>query len=273
MKKTDIGKVLPAVIVVLCIIVFAVFFVHYGSVDKNEETTAVPVQDVTENEESSVENETAVSKTPEEYISSDSSGGSAEPSKQEPLTSPLPQNTDTGEIEINEFGCFSGEYVEDGSNIPVKNVAAMRITNRSGRFLEYGKIYVTISGKEAVFTVSAIPPWKSVWILEENKTEISDTEQFNFVDSVISYKDNVVSATDKIRLSVDGDYLIAENMSGKTLENITVYYKNLHSDGRFFGGITYRVSFGTAGVGEAVKNLAGHYSTDSSEIVRIDWQE
>ena len=272
MKKTDIGKVLPAVSIVICIIVAAVFFVHYGSADKNEETTAVPVQDVTENEESSVENETAVSKTPEEYISSDSSG-SAEPSKQEPLTSPLPQNTDTGEIEINEFGCFSGEYVEDGSNIPVKNVAAMRITNRSGRFLEYGKIYVTISGKEAVFTVSAIPPWKSVWILEENKTEISDTEQFNFVDSVISYKDDVVSATDKIRLSVDGDYLIAENMSGKTLENITVYYKNLHSDGRFFGGITYRVSFGTAGVGESVKKLAGHYSTDSSEIVRIDWQE
>lgn len=272
MKKTYIGKILPAVIIVICII--AVFF--YVSSDfggTNEETTAVSVQESDGNKESSAESETAVNKAPEEYASSDSSGEANAPSKQEPLTSPLPQNTDTGDIEINEFGSFSGEYVEDGSNTPVKNVAAMRITNRSGRFLEYGKIYVTISGKEAVFTVSAIPPWKSVWILEENKTEISDTEQFSFTDSVISYKDGVVSATDKIRLSVDGDCLIAENMSGKTLENITVYYKNLHSDGRFFGGITYRVSFGTAAAGESVKKLAGHYSKDSSEIVRIDWQE
>ena len=57
----------------------------------------------------------------------------------------------------------------------------------------------------------------------------------------------------------------------KALEDVFVYYRCLHTDGNFLGGVTYRVDFGTIAPGESVEVLAGHYS-DSARIVRIGWK-
>lgn len=276
--------------VTLCI-VFIVMLINdsrdNGTMTNEDNTAATQTQDSSEDSTGNAEsrqnedksNETSSEDTlnqntsGEEKTSASDSGSALRPSTNDSVTSPLPQNTDTGDIAINEFGSFSGEYVEDGSNIPVENVAAVRITNRTDRFLEYAQITLMISGKKATFIVSALPPRRSAWVLEANKMTITEAENFEYIDSITSYKDNIISETDKIKLSFNGNLLKAANTTQSTLKNVTVYYRTLHSDGRFLGGITYKVTFGTLPPGESIEKIAGHYKMESSEIVRIDWQE
>ena len=87
-----------------------------------------------------------------------------------------------------------------------------------------------------------------------------------------SFKEDVVDSTKDITISAVGNLLTAKNNTNRTLKNVFIYYKSVHSDGNYFGGITYMVNFGDLKPGEAVEKLGGHYSEDDSEIVRIGWQ-
>ena len=67
--------------------------------------------------------------------------------------------------------------------------------------------------------------------------------------------------------------LTAVNNTGEKLEGVFVYYKTLHTDGNYLGGITYMTTFGDLEPGEKKTELAGHYDKDKTEIVRIGWKE
>ena len=139
----------------------------------------------------------------------------AEPSTRVYITSPFQQKVDTGELKINEFGSYSGEYVEDGSNKPVKNVAAIRVTNKSKKFLDYATVTVTVDGQPATFVITGLPAGKCAWVLEKNCLEISEKAAFEFVDCVTSYgEEEIVSSSDKVSISFDGNYMTVSNLSG-----------------------------------------------------------
>jgi hypothetical protein len=67
--------------------------------------------------------------------------------------------------------------------------------------------------------------------------------------------------------------LTAVNNTDRTLDNVFIYYKTLHTDGNFFGGITYLVDFGTLAPGGSAQSVAGHFQEGKTEIVRIGWQK
>lgn len=177
------------------------------------------------------------------------------------------------DITCDELGRFSGLYVEDGSDEPIDNVAAMRVTNRSDSFLDIATITVNISGNISTFIVTGLPAKSSAWVLEANRMIIGETENFELIDCVSTFRENVISETDKIKITADGNMLTATNCSTQTLEDVFVYYRTLHTDNRFLGGITYAVSFGTLKPNESTEVLAGHYDSDSTKIVRIGWNE
>lgn len=176
------------------------------------------------------------------------------------------------DIVCSEFSRFSGQYVEDGRDEPVENVAAMLVTNQSDEFLDLATLTYLIDGKEATFVVTGLLPGSSAWVMEQNRMSIGKDVEFVRKDCVCSFRKQTQFANE-ISLTSSGTNLTATNRTGQTLKNVVVYYKSLHTDGNFLGGITYRVSFGDVASGESVEKVAGHYSTAGSQVVRISWQE
>lgn len=191
--------------------------------------------------------------------------------KDEPDTSQTPQGKET--ITCDSFSSFTGQYVEDGSDIPVENVAAMLVTNHTDDFLDLATIEYEINGKSATFVVTGLPAGKSAWVMEKNQMTITSEADFEYINKTTAYKDGVVNETDKITLSAEGNMLTAANNTDEKLEGVFVYYKTLHTDGNYLGGITYMTTFGDLEPGEKRTELAGHYDKDKTEIVRIGWKE
>lgn len=186
-------------------------------------------------------------------------------------TSKPPQGENT--ITCDNFSSFSGQYVEDGSDIPVENIAAMLVTNYTEDFLDLATIEYEINGKAATFVVTGLPAGKSAWVLEKNQMTITNGADFQYINKTTAFKSGVVDETDKITLSAEGNMLTAVNNTDEKLEGVFVYYKTLHTDGNYLGGITYRTTFGDLEPGEKKTELAGHYDKDKTEIVRIGWKE
>lgn len=177
------------------------------------------------------------------------------------------------EITCDKFAIYTGTFVEDGRDEQVENVAAVLITNQTDHFLELADVTCTIDGEPAYFLVTGLPAGRSAWVMEAGRRSVTDESDFVVVDIVTSFKEGVISQTDKLSLTASGNLLTAENKSGSKLEDVFVYYRTLHTDGNFFGGITYRVDFGTLEPGSALEKLAGHYKEGTTEIVRIGWKE
>lgn len=203
-----------------------------------------------------------------------------EPTPTEPTpTEPAPtepvilEPVDTSPVTSEQFARFSGQFVEDGSDELVENVAAMLVTNHSGQFIDLCTLEYEIDGKTAIFVITGLPSGRSAWIMESSRMVVSDDAEFRYVDNVSALKNGVISSTDKITITSDGNMLTAVNNTSEKLEEVYIYYKTLHTDGNFLGGITYLVDFGDLESGIPVEKLAGHYAEETTEIVRIGWKD
>lgn len=182
-----------------------------------------------------------------------------------------PEPVGTDALVCRQYARFSGQYVEDGRDELVENVAAILVTNKSDQFLDLATLTYDIDGQIAVFIVTGLPAGRSAWVMESTRMVIPDDAVFTFAETVTSFRDGVVVDTEEVSLYADANLLTAVNNTDRTLEDVFVYYKTLHTDGNFFGGITYRVDFGTLEPGASAQTLAGHYSGGDTEIVRIGW--
>lgn len=173
-------------------------------------------------------------------------------------------------IACDEYSLFSGQFVEDGKDNLVSNVATILVTNNSDQYLDLATIMYLIDGKTATFVVTGLPAGRSAWVLESSKLTATASSTFTYVDKTTSFRENVSATSDKVTITADGNMLTATNNSDETLEGVFIYYRSVHTDGNFLGGITYLVDFGTLEPGASVEKMGGHYSEDS-EIIRIGW--
>lgn len=172
-----------------------------------------------------------------------------------------------------EYSRFSGTFPEDGSGREVTNVAAMLVYNSSTEFLDYATVECTIGSGTGTFQITGLPPGATVWVLEKDAQTISEGEAFTAREcEQYAYRSDAVMSTDLLSLKADGSTLTVTNVSDKTLENVCVYYKTVHSDGHYFGGISYMLSFGNLVPGESAQKQSSHFGSDS-KIVRYSFQE
>ena len=195
------------------------------------------------------------------------------PSAPKPTQPPIEEDEiASGDITCEDFALFSGQYVEDGRDELVTNVAAILVKNKSDRFLDFATLSFDIDGKTATFIVTGLPAGRSAWVMEATRMTATHDSTFTYLECVSSFRDDVIVKTDKVTITADGNMLTAANNSQQTMNNVCVYYRTVHSDGNFFGGITYVVDFGTLEPGQSAETLAGHYDGSKTEIVRISWQ-
>lgn len=178
----------------------------------------------------------------------------------------------SGDLSCEDYALFSGQFVEDGRDELVNNVAAILVKNRTDRFLDFATLSFDIDGKTATFIVTGLPAGRSAWVMEATRMTATHQSEFTYLDCVTSFRDDIIVKTDKLSISADGNMLTAVNNSQQTMNNVTVYYRTVHSDGNFFGGITYVVDFGTLEPGQSAESMAGHYDGSKTEIVRISYQ-
>lgn len=187
----------------------------------------------------------------------------------DPPTSVIPQQN---RLSCDKIAIFSGRFVEDGSDKPAENVVSLLITNRSDEFLDMATIQYKVDGKTATFVVSGLPARESCWVMEYTGMTMTEDSSVEYVGCTTSFRKDAVDQAYEITISADGNLLSARNNTTRTLKNVFIYYKSVHTDGNYFGGITYMVNFGDLEPGEIVEKLGGHYLKDESKIVRIGWQ-
>lgn len=206
-----------------------------------------------------------------ETLPTDTSKDPADPETTQPITQPTAPPEQ--QLVCEGYSLFSGTFVEDGSDEPVQNVAALLVTNGSNQYLDLAQLIYDIDGRKAVFTVTGLPAGGSAWVLESTRMTASADSQFIHKNTVTSFRTEAVNTVEGIDLAFNGTMLKASNNTDQTFRSLTIYYKAIHTDGNFLGGITYMTTFGDLGPGQSAEKLAGHYQADKTQIVRIGYLE
>ena len=220
--------------------------------------------------------------TEEETVEEDTDEEVPEVITAEAAQTMIPKNTDgtyqkddgyeSGDITCSGLALFSGQFVEDGRDELVENVAAIQVTNNSEEFLDLATLVYDLDGQTATFVATGIPSGKTAWVMEKSRMKAKNDSSFTYKGSTTAFKSGVVSTTDQISVTVDGNNMVVTNNSDKAMETIVVYYKVLHEDGNYLGGITYVTDFQNVKAGASAQSMAGHYKEGKTEIVRIDWR-
>ena len=170
-----------------------------------------------------------------------------------------------------QFSSFSGEFVEDGTHAQVSNVAAMLVTNPTSKFLDLATVTYKVGDKIATFEITGLPPGGTAWVLEKDRLRLEEGWKFEFDDSSHSFRSDAIRQTDLLTVRNDGHTVTVTNVSDKPLKNVCIYYKVKHSDGNYFGGITYMMDFDDLEPGGTLTKQSAHYGPDA-EIVRYSYQ-
>lgn len=177
-----------------------------------------------------------------------------------------------GDLKVEQFAVFSGQFVEDGRDELVENVAAILVKNKSEKFLDFAVLTYQVDGQDAAFVVTGLPAGESAWVMEITKLKAKNESKFVYQDCISSFRDSVMASSEDLEIQVEGNTMKVINRSDDFMYNIFVYYKNRHSDGNYFGGITYAVEFGTLAPNTSAHTIAGHYQDGVTEIIRVGWQ-
>ena len=172
-----------------------------------------------------------------------------------------------GKLSFSSCGRYSGAFVEDGSDRPVENVAAILVTNLTGDYLTYAALQFEINGEAATFVVTGLPAGESAWVLEYNALQIDSGANFVALESAMQFIPT--ESWDELEVTFREGLLSAKNLTDQTYIDGYVYYKRLHTDGNYLGGITYRSSLGDLAPGDTIEVTAGHAGEELCRVVRI----
>lgn len=185
----------------------------------------------------------------------------------------------TGDTDQKYGGIVCLEYSRYSNGLspetdqPATNVAAMLIHNSTKEFLEYATIEARVGQETGTFYVTGLPPGAMAWVLEKTGMTIVEGETFEALPCEDYYfNPDAVMSTDKLSVRANGNILTVTNTSGKTLKNVSVYYKTVQEDGIYLGGRGFLLVFGDLPPGASATKEASHYGA-ASKIVRYSFQE
>lgn len=173
-------------------------------------------------------------------------------------------------LTVEAIGRYAGNFLEDGSDEPTSNVAAMLITNNSDRMLQIAEITFKVNDTEtATFKVTNLPVGTSTLVLEANKREFSEEDSYTYGEAATGYMDEPTLEEDKFELVTEKGKIILKNKTNESYEKVYVYYKYVQIGGAYLGGITYRTPFENVPAGGEVEAIAAHFNPESSKIMAV----
>lgn len=177
-------------------------------------------------------------------------------------------------LTVEAVGSYSGNFLEDGSDEPTANVAAMLITNNSDKMLQIAEISFQVNEKDtAVFKVTDLPAGTSTLVLESNKREFSEEDAYTYGEIATAYIEQPSLEEDKFELETEDGKITLKNKTDKSYEKVYVYYKYVQIGGAYLGGITYRTPFENVPAGGEAEAVAAHFNPESSKIMAVQIQQ
>lgn len=177
-------------------------------------------------------------------------------------------------LTVEAIGSYSGNFLEDGSDEPTANVAAMLITNNSDQMLQIAEITFQVNDTEtASFIVTDLPAGTSTLVLEANKREYSEEDSYTYGETATGYMEEPTLEEDKFELVTEDGKITLKNKTDQSYDKVYVYYKYVQLGGAYLGGITYRTPFENVPAGGEVEAVAAHFNPESSKIMAVQIQQ
>lgn len=172
---------------------------------------------------------------------------------------------------LDSYGGYSGNYLEDGSDELISNVAAILVTNRSDKMLQVAEITFQVSETEkAEFRISDLPAGTTVLALELNRRTYSSDDDYSYGQTASAFMETPSLQEDKFQIDTDtAGKLTLKNLTGESYGKVYVYYKYVQLGGAYLGGITYRVPFENVPANGQVESIAGHFNPVNSQIMAV----
>ena len=202
---------------------------------------------------------------------------SAQSNSQEETSSDTPAPTislSDPNLTVEAVGSYSGNFLEDGSDEPTANVAAMLITNNSDQMLQIAEITFHVNDTEtASFKVTDLPVGTSTLVLEANKREYSEEDSYTYGETATGYMEQPSLEEDKFDLVTEDGKITLKNKTDQSYDKVYVYYKYVQLGGAYLGGITYRTPFENVPANGEVESIAAHFNPESSKIMAVQIQQ
>ena len=207
------------------------------------------------------------------------------PSKTSPTTTvltPIPADgisyplTITDGVTLDKIYTATGYFPEDGSDEAMENVLAAKLTNSSGKTLEYLTFTLTVNGETYPFAAATVPGGKSVYVFNSARKSAPDavTALAGEAEITIYFAEEPSAEHDSLSYAVQDGTVVVTNISDKDIQSdIVVYYKSTAENG-YLGGITYRfrISGGLA-AGKSFNAYAPHAYAHMTEIMFVQYEE
>ena len=176
-------------------------------------------------------------------------------------------------LKIEEYGTVSGPYLEDGSDETVQNVICALIRNTGDGYLDYGLVSATAGDEEFTFVVTGLPGGDAVWVMEKDRKPLPEGATLEMTQEQVSGERDVTPTDERITMDLLDGKISITNVSDRLLTSVRVYYKQIHEDGNFLGGITYTSMAENIEAGATVEIPGGHSRATGCAIVRVDITE
>lgn len=227
--------------------------------DETEPTQTEPVQTTPTQTEPGSTEPTAQATAPSEAAASETAAQPTQPANATLLI--------TDGVYISDIFAYSGPYVEDGSNTSCTNVCAVMLRNDSGQHYQYVKFELETAGGTYTFSATTLFAGAQMTVLCENGAAFTSAEVLDLrAITVAPFTETPTVHTDTLQISYTDGFINVKNISGGTLSNVYVYYKNTDENG-YLGGITYRVSFGSLNAGELKQSAASNMHRATGKVV------
>lgn len=163
---------------------------------------------------------------------------------------------------------YDGPYLEDGSNDPVKGVAALMVYNAGSRDISSAMVTVERKGERLHFFLTWLPAGCRVLVLESGRAAFESSEVTGCSVTGVRWETFCADGV-TVEMEENGRLLVT-NRGGRALRNVRLRYKLFSHKGDFYvGGITYCICVGNLGSGESRDIAAGGDGLGFGRVVAV----
>ena len=173
-------------------------------------------------------------------------------------------------LTIEKIAPYSGMFVEDGSNVQVKNVAMLLVYNDGDSAVEYAQISVVYGQQTLLFDISALPAGEKLVVQEKTGKPLPEGNADSASALVVQRADMQMSQN-MIQVTDNGDNtLTIQNLTDEMIPTARIFYKYYMNDEEIFvGGIAFTVRISRLGAGASVTIQPAHYTSQTSRVVMV----
>lgn len=185
-------------------------------------------------------------------------------------------NLDAGfGLEVVVVGPYTGPYMEDASDVEVKDILMIQVKNNGESAVQYGEI--TLHGGEqnkekALFKFSTLAPGQTMTVLEADKQEYNKNVQYAAATSenVALFSGELKTYEKQLEIQPLDGGLNVSNISKKGIDGeIIIYFKDCDGD-MLMGGITYRGRIpGGIPAGGITQLMSENFTKENTKVMFI----